>query len=84
MSHALYFNLCIYKSALSTEREAVGEAKIVIRRLTDERNDVHVCEALFDKACKIASEFEITHFFASKGRAYNLQPTWIGHCLVRM
>ena len=60
MSHALYFNLCIYKSALSTEREAVGEAKIVIRRLTDERNDVHVCEALFDKACKIASEFEIT------------------------
>ena len=52
--------MCIYKSALSTEREAVAKAKIVIRRLTDERNDVRVCEALFDKACKIASEFDIT------------------------
>jgi hypothetical protein len=74
MSHALYFNLCIYKSALSTEREAVGEAKIVIRRLTDERNDVHVCEALFDKACKIASEFEITHFLLAKAGRTTYNP----------
>ena len=34
-------------------------SKIVIVRLTNERNDVHLWEALFDKACKIASEFEI-------------------------
>jgi hypothetical protein len=39
--------------------EAVTEAKIVIRRLADERNNVHVWEALFDKACEIASEFEM-------------------------
>jgi hypothetical protein len=39
--------------------EAVTEAKIVIRRLADERNNVHVWEALFDKACEVASEFEM-------------------------
>jgi hypothetical protein len=39
--------------------KSVTGAKIEIRRLTDERNDVHVWEALFDKACEIASEFEI-------------------------
>jgi hypothetical protein len=37
----------------------VTETKIVIRRLADERNNVHVWEALFDKACEIASEFEM-------------------------
>jgi len=37
----------------------VTEAKIVIRRLADERNNVHVWEALFDKACEIALEFEM-------------------------
>jgi hypothetical protein len=54
--------------------EAVTEIKIVIRRLADERNDVHVWEALFDKACEVASEFEME---ASKPRvvslAYHLQ-----------
>jgi hypothetical protein len=30
--------------------EAVTEAKIVIRRLADESNNVHVWEALFEKA----------------------------------
>jgi len=38
--------------------EAVTEATIVIRRLTEESNDVHVWKALFDKGCEIASEFE--------------------------
>jgi hypothetical protein len=33
--------------------EAVTEAKIVIRRLTEESNDVHVWKALFDKGCEI-------------------------------
>jgi hypothetical protein len=28
-------------------------------RLADESNNVHVWEALFDKACEIASEFEM-------------------------
>jgi hypothetical protein len=27
---------------------------------------------------------DYTFCFASKSRAYSLQPTWIGHCLVRM
>ena len=39
--------------------EAVVEAKIVIRRLIDERNNAHSWESLFDKACVIALEFEI-------------------------
>jgi hypothetical protein len=39
--------------------EAVTEVNIVIWRLTDEKNDVHVWEVLLDKACEIASEFEI-------------------------
>ena len=39
--------------------EAVAEAKIAIRRLIDERNDAHVWESLFDKACEIALDFEI-------------------------
>ena len=37
----------------------MAEAKIVIRRLIDERNGAHVWEALFDKACELALEFEI-------------------------
>ncbi len=39
--------------------EAVQEAKIVVRRLNDERNDDTVWETLYDSAVKIASEFEI-------------------------
>ena len=27
--------------------------------MTDEKNDVHIWDVLFDKACEIASEFEI-------------------------
>jgi hypothetical protein len=48
-----------YSPILQIIYKSVTEAKIEIRRLTDERNDVHVWEALFDKACEIASEFEI-------------------------
>ena len=65
MSHALYFKpvyLFIWRNANSVllqKRDidllkTVAEAKIVIRRLIDERNDAQVWEALFDKACEIA------------------------------
>ena len=39
--------------------EAVTEAKIVVSRLSDERNDDQVWDALYTRACDIASEFDI-------------------------
>jgi hypothetical protein len=39
--------------------EAVTEAKIVVSRLSDERNDDQVWDALHSRACDIASEFDI-------------------------
>lgn len=39
--------------------EAVTEAKIVVSRLSNERNDDQVWEALYTEACEMAAEFEI-------------------------
>ncbi|XP_062599060.1 52 kDa repressor of the inhibitor of the protein kinase-like, partial [Saccostrea cucullata] len=39
--------------------EAVTEAKVVIRRLTDERNDISVWDALYGRATEIAAEHDL-------------------------
>ena len=60
--------------------EAVTESKIVIRRLTDERNDVHVWEALFDKAYEIAAEYDIEACCRTSKRQRKLscrKPIWL-------
>jgi hypothetical protein len=39
--------------------EAVTEANVVIRRLTDERNDISVWDALYGRATEIAAEYDL-------------------------
>lgn len=49
---------------------AVGEAKVVIQLMNDERNDPEVWNALYEKATNIAAEFEIP---ASRPRRAGMQ-----------